>query len=158
MTCRKNPMDPLSALYLVASGYPGGIPAMAGRLSVAASTLYALLRGDELITLERTGQILHFAHQARVQVWSQPLHAMAHEHGGVFVELPDMPDGADELSQSMLAAVKEFGDLAGVAAQDVADGKITRAEMAEIEREGYEAVAAITAFVELCRARQIAGN
>lgn len=74
-------------------------------------------------------------------------------HGGVFVELPDMPDGADELSQSMLAAVKEFGDLAGVAAQDVADGKITRAEMAEIEREGYEAVAAITAFLELCRDR-----
>jgi hypothetical protein len=55
-----------------------------------------------------------------------------------------------------LLAVKEFGDLAGVAAADVADGAISQRELVEIEREGYEAVAAITAFVELCRVRALA--
>lgn len=157
MTCRKDPMDPLSALYLVASQYPGGIPAVAGRLGVAASTLYALLRGDEAITLERAGQILHFAHQARVAGWAQPLHALAHAHGGIFVEAPLLGGDAEVLSQAMLRAVKEFGDLAGEAAHDLADGTVTRREMHEIEREGYEAIAAITAFVELCRAQSARG-
>lgn len=151
MTCRKDPMDPLSALYLVATKYPGGIPAMSARLGLAASTLYALLRGDEPITLERTGQILHFAHQARVASWAQPLHALAHEHGGIFVEAPNLGGGVDALTQAMLRAVKEFGDLAGEVANDLADGAVSRNEMREIEREAYEAIAAITAFVELCR-------
>jgi hypothetical protein len=51
----------------------------------------------------------------------------------------------------MLHAVKEFGDLASEAASDVADGTITARELHDIERHGYEAIAAITAFVELCR-------
>ncbi|MDO9227151.1 MAG: hypothetical protein Q8M09_12485 [Pseudomonadota bacterium] len=156
MTCRKDPMDPLSALYLVASKYPGGIPAIAGRLGVAASTLYALLRGDEAITLERAGQILHFSHQARVAGWAQPLHALAHEHGGVFVEvLPPLGEDADALTLAMLRAVSEFGDLAREAGADLADGEVTRRELREIEREAYEAIAAIMAFVELCRVQLI---
>ena len=153
MTLRKDPMDQLSALYLVAQKYPGGVPALAVRLGVAASTLYAQLRGDEPLQVDRQDAILHFARQARVANWTQPLHAKAHEHGGIFVELADLPVASDALTQSMLLAVKEFGDLAGVAAADVADGAISQRELAEIEREGYEAVAAITAFVKLCRVR-----
>lgn len=151
MTCRKDPMDPLSAAYLVVSKYPGGVPAMAGRLGIAASTLYALLRGDEALTLERLSQILHFATQAKVVGWSQPLHALAHAHGGIFVEVPVVGEDSDALTLAMLRAVQEFGDLAREAGADLADGEVSRRELHEIEREAYEAIAAITAFVELCR-------
>ncbi len=153
MTLRIDPMDQLSAVYQVAKAYPGEVPAMAGRLGVAPSTLYGILRGSEALSVERQDAIIHFAQQAGVACWAQPLHAKAHEHGGVFVALPSGAGEADELSTAMFRAVKEFGDLAGEAARDLADKHLTRRELAEIEREGYEAIAAIAAFVELCRAR-----
>lgn len=161
MTLRTNQMDQLSALYDLVKRYPGGVPAMAARLPgkhgnpMSAPTLYAILRGDEPLIVERQDAMIHFCRQAKVEGWSQPLHAKAHEHGCILIEEPMPTDNPDALSMSMIHAVKEFGELAAEAATDIADGQITRTEMREIERIGYETVAAIVGFIELCREQNL---
>jgi hypothetical protein len=47
----------------------------------------------------------------------------------------------------MLECVHEFGELAAVAADALADGKITRRERSEVVREGWQAVEALAAFL-----------
>lgn len=148
-------MDWLSAAYDVVTRYPGGVPAMAPLVGVAVPTLYNALRGEERhdLSVRRFGAILHHAAVARVEGWDQPLHALAFEHDRLLMAVPRLMDGADNaLTLAALNSVKEFGDLASVAAKDVADGDVSRKELEEIEREGYEAIAAIVNFIEQCRA------
>ena len=164
MTYRINHMDQLSALFDVVRRYPGGVPAMASRLPteggnpMSASHLYELLRGAKPLSVERQDLMIHYARQARVDHWARPLHAKAAEHGCILVEPTQAVSSPKDLSMAMLAVVGEFGDLARAAAEDVADGRVSAAELREIEREGYEAIAAIAAFVELCREVQSAGG
>jgi hypothetical protein len=157
MTYRINQMDQLSALFDVVRRYPGGVPAMASRVPtegghpMSTSHLYELLRGAKPLSVERQDLMIHFARQARVDHWAQPLHAKAAEHGCILVEPRQGVHTPDVLSAAMLSVVSEFGDLAREAATDVADGRVSARELESIEREGYEAIAAIAAFVELCR-------
>lgn len=149
MTCRRNPMDPGQALYLAVSDYPGGVPAMASRLHTAASTLYAQLRGSEPMHVSRWREILHYLHEAGRPGWDAPIHALAHEHAGVFMAVGSV-DGS-ETTAALVATVKEFADLASTSAAALSDGHITPTEMAKIEREGYEALRAIEALLLSCR-------
>lgn len=80
-----------------------------------------------------------------------PLNFLARERGGVFV--PVRPNaGATDLGPAILSSVKEFGDYAAEAAQDIADGNIPAAQLARILKEGQEAATAIVTFMELARA------
>ncbi len=80
-----------------------------------------------------------------------PLNFLARERGGVFV--PMRPDAtAADLGPAILKSVKEFGEYAAEAAQDIADGKIPADQLQRILKEGQEAAAAIVTFMELSRA------
>ncbi len=80
-----------------------------------------------------------------------PLNFLARERGGVFV--PIRPDAtAAELGPAILSSVKEFGEYAAEAAQDIADGHIPADRLACIIKEGQEAATAIVTFMELVRA------
>ncbi|MDE7065395.1 MAG: hypothetical protein K2O70_08005, partial [Desulfovibrionaceae bacterium] len=80
-----------------------------------------------------------------------PLNFLARERGGVFV--PMRPDAsAAELGPAVLASIKEFGDYAAEAAQDIADGQIPADQLQRLLKEGQEAATAIVTFMELARA------
>lgn len=80
-----------------------------------------------------------------------PLHFLTRERGGVFV--PVQPDaGAADLGPAILASVKEFGDYAAEAAQDIADGNIPADQLARILKEGQEAASSIVLLMRLARA------
>ena len=80
-----------------------------------------------------------------------PLNFLARERGGVFV--PMRPDAtAADLGPAILKSVREFGEYAAEAAQDIADGKIPADQLQRILKEGQEAAAAIVTFMELARA------
>lgn len=80
-----------------------------------------------------------------------PLNFLARERGGVFV--PMRPDAtAADLGPAILKSVREFGEYAAEAAQDIADGKIPADQLQRILKEGQEAATAIVTFMELARA------
>jgi len=80
-----------------------------------------------------------------------PLNFLARERGGVFVPL--RPDAtAADLGPAILKSVREFGEYAAEAAQDIADGKIPADQLQRILKEGQEAATAIVTFMELARA------
>ena len=80
-----------------------------------------------------------------------PLNFLARERGGVFV--PMRPDAtAADLGPAILKSVREFGEYAAEAAQDIADGKIPADQLQRILKEGQEAAVAIVTFMELARA------
>ena len=80
-----------------------------------------------------------------------PLNFLARERGGVFV--PIRPGAtAAHLGPAILKSVREFGEYAAEAAQDIADGKIPADQLQRILKEGQEAATAIVTFMELARA------
>lgn len=157
MTKRVNAMDQLSALYEAVKRYPGGVEAMAARLPgrgparMSPSTLYAILRGDEALTVDRQDMIIHYLRQAKVEGWAQVLHAKAAEHGCILIEAPDSEQETDVLTAAMLNCVEDFGNWAAESAQDIADREVTNRELERILEKSYETVSAIMAFVEMCR-------
>ena len=80
-----------------------------------------------------------------------PLMELTGSDGGVFV--PMRPDAtAADLGPAILKSVREFGEYAAEAAQDIADGKIPADQLQRILKEGQEAAVAIVTFMELARA------
>ena len=80
-----------------------------------------------------------------------PLNFLARERGGVFVPMRPEATAAD-LGPAILKSVREFGEYAAEAAQDIADGKIPADQLQRILKEGQEAATAIVTFMELARA------
>lgn len=80
-----------------------------------------------------------------------PAHWLCRQLGGAFVPLPEAAESNAELVQALAASVKEFGEFAAEAAQDISDGDIPADQLARIEKEADEAVEAILAMKELAR-------
>lgn len=78
-----------------------------------------------------------------------PLHMLARERGGVFIRVPDPGAGGHPLHEQVVAAVKEFGELMAELGGRLADGSISNEDRRAIAKEGYEAVASITALLRL---------
>ncbi|MCC6488395.1 MAG: hypothetical protein IT364_12935 [Candidatus Hydrogenedentes bacterium] len=73
------------------------------------------------------------------------------EHGGVFV--PFATHGMR--TESIGAAIREFGEFVSEMGASLDDGEITAEELARIEREGAEAVVAIETIIMEARNRAI---
>lgn len=69
-----------------------------------------------------------------------------------YVALRAAPSGDEGEMAAMATVVKEFGELVSAAAMGMADGQVTGNELASIEREAAEAVAAINGVVAVMRA------
>lgn len=80
------------------------------------------------------------------------LDIIEHNLGRVGVPLPT-PSGTltADICRSTMHSVKEFGELIGWIEKAVDDGKVTPAENEKIQREGYQAVQAILALLEVCK-------
>ncbi len=79
-----------------------------------------------------------------------PLNFLARERGGVFAHAARRHSRRSRPGHS--ESVREFGEYAAEAAQDIADGKIPADQLQRILKEGQEAAAAIVTFMELARA------
>ena len=74
--------------------------------------------------------------------------------GRVAIVVPDVGEHHD-LSNDLMKAIKEFGDLGKEMGEILADGKVTPQEMARYERETDEAMAAIIELREALRAKVV---
>ena len=58
-----------------------------------------------------------------------PMHHLARQMGGVYVELPPVSPGGHEVTASLVESVRQFGEFAAQVAQSLDDGIITAEEL-----------------------------
>lgn len=87
-----------------------------------------------------------------------PIQFMARELGGVFIELPKENVCCHEITRSLLESIREFGEFASEVGKSLEDGTITADELARINTEGQEALAAILRVMRLAREKQESRN
>jgi len=75
-----------------------------------------------------------------------PIQYLNERFGIIGIALPAVPE-VGGLSNELLKAIKEFGELAEAASKSLEDGKITAKEYALIEKEGWELIRQVTTFV-----------
>jgi len=135
------------ALFHLVHDYPGGAPALAPRMQLAASTLLSMANPNTTShewPLKRFAQAMVFAKDVR------PLEAMCAEFGGVFVSLGPLNDVAPArvLKQAQRLA-KEFGDVPVKLAAILKDGSVKPRELEQLRREVYEMQQAGAALVKV---------
>lgn len=160
MTCRLDEMNSTDALYAIARKYPGGIEALAKRMGKSAGMLYKKLeRGSDQHHLrdDEFDEIVALCAAARVPDAYLPLRAKAWRHGHVAVKLPDLDSkSSSELAEMVVRVFKEGGDVARIIDEKTQDdGRITRQELPDVEREIEQAIGALAELRE--RARRDAG-
>ncbi len=87
-----------------------------------------------------------------------PMHEMARELGGVFVEMPPLSVSGHEVTRGLVACISEFGDFAAQVAHAMDDGTVTEEELARICADGQAALAAILKVMKLARNAQRRGG
>ena len=80
-----------------------------------------------------------------------PLHFLARHRDGVFVRVPRPASGPGSLVDRLAASIREFGEYAAETATNISDGNIPARQLGRIEKEGFEAMAAIMGMIELAR-------
>ena len=160
MTHERDPLHPLDALNLSCKQYPGGVDGLAKRLGVATATMYKKLdyRVDSHVIRydgELSDLLFELKH-AGVPTWDRTLHALCHQHGGVFVRLPDMTNDlhghAQLVTTQVLKIVKEQGEVASVLCDALyGDGDIDSKELKAFNQQHEEAVAALVALGEMVK-------
>ena len=145
-------MSVLDAAFHAVHDYPGGASALAVRINKGVSTLCHELRGDGTAKLGLVDavKLSHLTGSTAI------VQAFAAELGGVFMPLAPAAQSGD--IEQLGQAAKEFGELAARYAQAVADGRITRNELVQLEREAIESIGAITTLLMGARARHEAGK
>lgn len=135
------------ALFNLVHDHPGGAPALAPRMGLAASTLLSMANpnvSSHEWPLKRFVQAMVFAKDVR------PLEALCAEFGGVFVPIAQFGDAppARVLKQAQRVA-KEFGDVPVKLAEILKDGRVKPRELAELRREVYEMQQAAAGLVKV---------
>lgn len=133
-------MNLLDAAYNVVHDYPGGSHSLAPRMGKSATTLSHEVAADGTakLGLLDAAKITTLSGDLRI------LEAFATNCGQMLVPLPAAVDlQSDDCMLRMAATVREFGDLCTEVAADLQDGKISDNELARIDRECGELIAAV---------------
>jgi hypothetical protein len=159
MTIEYFDSDPDDALYNLARRYPGKLPALALRLGRQESVLRKQLSPSVFshhLSPEDFLTLIELCAEANVPGAYQPLHAMCFRLEHIALRLPpaDASVDAGELFQQVLLMLREEGALASNI-QDalINDGKIDRAELAEIECHLEQCIGALATLREQVRAK-----
>lgn len=117
-----------------------GVERLASQLGMSAKRLYAKLDPRDFA---------HPLHMFEARTWRSmigsdlPVRAWAHEAGGVFVPLPEAAHlGDGEVFENFARMMSEMGDFAREFHEDMKDGRITGRELAKLEKEFNDLVAA----------------
>lgn len=147
-------MDITRALYRAVHGYPKGTEALAACLAMPRTSL-----------LHKVNPQYPGAHcspeealQIQIETGDHGAHHAAGELLG-YIHLPAPRDvvRSDETALALAASVREFGEFVTRVAADLGDGRCTGNELASIEREGAEAIAAIHVLMRIAAAMHRAG-
>lgn len=130
-------MDTLDAAFAVAHDYPGGARALGERMGLRDLS--------DRVNPALPHRLLGLGQSVRMQLLARDyrvLHAMALElRHYPPVPMPDAVDGDEPCLQTLAAMTREFGGLISEVSQDLADGKVTNNELAEVKRLWGELVA-----------------
>lgn len=162
MTCRLQEISPLDSLYARCQAYPGGVAALAHRMSdargvrVSTGVLYNKLRrtGEHhRLTLDEFELLLGFLAEARVEGWFYPLQAFAWSQGFLLVEMPTaLSDASEEIMNGICTAVQQQGlaisEIGHALANDL---EIDSKEMAAIELRAADTMNAFARLWETVR-------
>lgn len=148
-------MDVTIALQRAVQGFALGTAALAARLNTSVHSLNHKVSPtypgahcspeEALAIMQVTGD-----HGA--------LHAQAMLLGYVLLPTPQAGDAHGETAMALASSVREFGEFVARAAGDMADGRCTANELADIQREGAEAQAAIQQLLGLAQQMHNAGQ
>lgn len=159
MTCRRNVMHPLDALYQAACKYPGGIGALAARFNLTEDTYRKKLRhqveSHHLTYDHELSELLFCLDEAGVPGWADTLHALCWRHGHLALPVPQVDGGdVDGMTAAVVASVREHADAIEAIGEALhGDKKIDAVEMANIDLQIEEAVQALMALKDLARRR-----
>ena len=148
-------MNLLDAAYNVVHDYPGGSHSLAPRMGKSATTLSHEVAADGTakLGLLDAAKITTLSGDLRI------LEAFATNCGQMLVPLPSAVDlQADDCMTRMAATVKEFGDLCTEVAADLQDATISDNELARVDRECGELIAAVHAMRMALARRNLAGK
>lgn len=148
-------MDLDDAIYNMVHDYPGGVPALATRLtSIDATT--GKPKPMNANTLQQKAStnnpIAHFSPKELLKAMGQtgdrgPLIAMAAALGHLLLPMPAAQGMDGDLACKLASACKEFGELVTEISGDLADGKVTQNEQRRIERAAAELIACINGLL-----------
>lgn len=134
-------MDITRSLQRAVRDFPHGSKSLAAALDMSVTTLSHKVSPTypaQFCSPEEMLQIM------RETGDNGPLVALADAVGCMVLPLPALSaDGSDECTRKLLCAVKEFSELAQVTASSAEEDGINDNEMALIETEGGQAIAAI---------------
>lgn len=158
MTCKPVALHPLDALYQSARKYPGGIEALARRLGMSEPTLYKKLRHQvesyHLAYDHELSEILFCLEEARVDGWSGTLHALCWRHGHLAIPVPAAIGDSDEMTEAIVASVKEHAEAIEEIGKSLrGDKRIDAGELRSIEQQVEEALVALVGLKDLARKR-----
>lgn len=147
MTCRYSDINQHDALYNVCRGYPGGLEAMARRMSLLPDTWRKKTRpGVEShhASFEEVSCAIELAEEARMPDAFSPLHAFCWRHNHVAVKLPEAPPDPDDLLKQLVDVMGEQGTLANDIRTALAtDNDINISEVEKIEKDIMESISAL---------------
>lgn len=143
-------MSVIDAARNVADDFPGGAKALAQRIDKNPFSLMHELSGTGTAKLG----LLDSVKITRASRDLRILNAFADEFGCVVLPLPEalQADGSDSM-QHLSVLAKEFGDVVQEVSASHADGDISANEMARIERQWSELVAAGQRLVAQLRSK-----
>lgn len=147
-------MDLTLALQRAVRGYALGTEALAAAMRLSATTLNHKVSptyGGSHVSPEEAADICELTGDVGF------LHALAARLGHVALAVPQSAGAATPGAVALAQSVQQFGDFASAAAGSLADGRVTGNELADMEREAAEAMAAINQLVAIARSLREAG-
>lgn len=147
-------MDLTIALQRAVRGFEHGTAALAARMGLQLTSLYH--------KVSPTYPTSHCSPEEMLEIMQitgdhGALQALAGNLGYVLLPAPDL--AADTPCTLALAqSVQEFGEFAAESARGLADGRISDNELARIEREGAQALAAIQELMRVAARVHQAGK
>lgn len=152
MTCQYSDMNQHDALYKVARTYPGGVEALAQRMGVSSPVLYNKLRpsiNTHHMAFEQVSEVMEFCVEANVPYALLALHAFNWRHGMVAFPVPSGGERDEAaLIDFVCKSVQEFGHMTSAVTGAMADGKICKRELADINQEFQQLFAALAQLQE----------
>jgi hypothetical protein len=148
-------MDVTIALQRAVQGFPLGTAALAARLSTSVHSL------NHKVSPTYPGA--HCSPEEALQIMQVTgdhgaLHAQAMLLGYVLLPAPVEGEAHGETAMALARSVREFGEFVARVAGDLADGLCTANELADIQREGAEAQAAMQQLLVLAQQMHDAGR
>lgn len=148
-------MDMTIALQRAVQGFALGTAALAARLGMSVTSL------NHKVSPTYPGA--HCSPEEALQIMQVTgdhgaLHVQAQLLGYVLLPVPEVGAPGSQAAQVLATSVREFGEFIARVAADLADGRCTANELADIQREGAEAQHAMQQLLALAQQIHRAGQ